>query len=89
MKVLEIKSISKEESFIYYINRYKGMAVLEILSNQVEIPVTFAIETSPFSKKTIEIGALPNDLNYPVMPVQKALREYILTIDKSGVLPQS
>lgn len=89
MKVLEIKSLSREEGFIYYVNRYRGTAVLEILSKQVTIPISFTIETSPFSEKTIQIGNLPDNLNYPVMPIANSLRNFIIEMDKSGVLPQT
>ena len=61
MKVVDIKSISKEDGYIYYINKYKATAVLEILSQEVSIPVSFSIEISPFGKKTIEVDALPDD----------------------------
>ena len=42
MKVKEINSISKEDGYIYYINRYKGNAVLEILAKEkVSTTLTF------------------------------------------------
>ena len=87
MKVIELKSISKEDGYIYYINKYKATAVLEILSQQVSIPLSFSIEVSPFGKKTIQIDPIRQDLNYPVMPIQNSLRSFITTMDAQGSLP--
>ncbi len=87
MKVLDIRSISKEDGYIYYMNKYKATAVLEILSQEVSLPINFSIEISPFGKKTIEVGALPDDLNYPVMPVKKSLKIFIDDMSKKGTLP--
>ncbi|MBR6153911.1 MAG: hypothetical protein IKQ43_05690 [Treponema sp.] len=87
MKVKEINSISKEDGFIYYINRYRGNAVLEILAKEVSIPVSFSIEINPLGQKNIEVENLPSSLNYPVMPVKKSLKEFIDSMYTDGVLP--
>ncbi|MBP5359713.1 MAG: hypothetical protein J6Y69_11105 [Treponema sp.] len=87
MKVKEINSISKEDGYIYYINRYRGNAVLEILAKEVSIPVSFSIEINPLGQKNIEVENLPSSLNYPVMPVKKSLKEFIDSMYSDGVLP--
>ena len=87
MKVKEINSISKEDGYIYYINRYKGNAVLEILAKEISIPVSFSIEINPLGQKNIEVENLPSSLNYPVMPVKKSLKEFIDSMYTDGVLP--
>ncbi len=88
MKVLEINSISKEEGYIYYRNKYNGNAVLDIMSQQVTVPVKFTIEVNPLGKRTIELEPLPASLNYPVMPVTKSLKLFIDDLYKQGALPQ-
>ncbi|MBQ5400920.1 MAG: hypothetical protein IIU15_06860 [Treponema sp.] len=88
MKVLEINSISKEEGYIYYFNKYRGNAVLDILSQKVTVPVRFSIEVNPLGKRNIEIDSLPQSLNYPVMPVKKSLKDFIDDLYKKGALPQ-
>jgi len=52
----------------------------------METPVQFCIESSPLGVKTIEIQ-LSSTLNYPVIPIKKALTQYILTEDNQGKLP--
>ncbi len=88
MKVVEINSVAKEEGYIYYLNRYTGTAVLDILSSKVNLPVSFSIEINPLGMRNIEIDSLPADLNYPVMPVKKALKVFIDNMYKQGELPQ-
>jgi len=86
MKVLELKSISKKEDGIYYLQRYKATAVLEMPHNTLEFPFSFSIETGPLGNKTIELDELPNDFNYPVFPIIKSLKEFIIDLIKKGKL---
>ena len=87
MRVAEIKSISMDEGFIYYINRYKATAVIEYLSKQASFPFSFSIEINPLGMRTYNVSDLPKSLDYPVLPVKKALKEFIITMDKYNELP--
>lgn len=87
MKVLELKSISKQDGCIYYLKRYTATAVLEIPAQTVTFPLSFSIETGPLGNKTIEVDELPADLNYPVFPVVKSLKEFIQNLSVQGTLP--
>ncbi len=87
MRVAEIKSISKAEGYIYYINRYKATAVIEFLSKQTSFPFSFSIEINPLGVKTIDVADIPQSLEYPVLPVKKALKEYIIDLEKDNKLP--
>lgn len=87
MKVLELKSISKQDGYIYYLKRYTATAVLEIPAQTISIPLSFSIETGPLGDKNIELDDLPKDINYPVFPIIKSLKEYIQNLAKQGTLP--
>lgn len=87
MKVLELKSISKQDGYIYYLKRYTATAVLEIPAQTISFPLSFSIETGPLGDKKIELDDLPNDINYPVFPIMKSLREYIQNLSAQGTLP--
>ncbi len=87
MRVAEIKSISKDEGYIYYINRYKATAVIEYLSKQASFPFSFSVEINPLGGRAYNISELPKSLEYPVLPVKKALKEYIIQMDKNNELP--
>ncbi len=87
MRIAEITSIVRDESHIYYINRYKATAVVEFLSKQVSFPFNFFIEMNPLGGKTINVESLPRDLDYPLLPIIKALKDYICTLEKGNKLP--
>lgn len=87
MRVLEINQLEKGEGWIYYMQRYKGNAVIEIPGQQLDVPVSFSIEIGPLGDKKIEVDDISNAINYPVFPIMKALREYINILSKEGSLP--
>lgn len=87
MRVLEFKSISREDGCIYYMKRYTAIVVLEIPAQTVTFPLSFSIETGPLGNKTIDIDDLPADLNYPIFPVVKSLKEFIQNLSTQGNLP--
>lgn len=87
MRVLEINSLEKGEGWIYYMQRYKGIAVIEIPGQELNVPVKFSIEIGPLGNKTIEVDDISNAINYPVFPIMKALKEHITTLTKEGALP--
>ena len=87
MKVTELKSISKEEGYIYYRNKYTATAVIEFLSKQISFPFSFIIEISPLGEKTLSLADIPQNLEYPLVPVRIALKEQIRKLDESRKLP--
>ncbi|MDR2898183.1 MAG: hypothetical protein LBU99_05140 [Spirochaetaceae bacterium] len=86
MKVLEIKDMLRKEVPLYYRMDYTGTAVVEIPLKVIEAPVEFTIETDPLGRKTIEL-TLKNDIDYPLVPLVKSLKEYILELSREGLLP--
>lgn len=86
MKVLEFKNLTREEGQIFYIRNYACDAVLELPTTSIEAKISFAIEMNPFGARTVNI-AFSEPLNYPVLPVMKALKEYIIKEDLDGHLP--
>lgn len=86
MKVLEFKNLVREEGQIFYIRKYTCDAVIEFPTATEETPIYFVIETNPFGAKEIEITFV-RPINYPILPVKKALLEFILTEELEGRLP--
>lgn len=86
MKILEFKDLKRSEGYIYYRRDFSGIAVVQIPGKTLDVKVSFNIEMSPFGTKTIEIN-IEDKINYPVLPVKKALTDYILTEDNQGKLP--
>lgn len=86
MRVIELQNIQREEGQIFYMRKYNCDAVLELPNSTETVPIFFSIETSPMGKKIIELS-FPKPINYPLIPVKKALLEYIFTEELEGRLP--
>lgn len=86
MRVLELQNLQREEGQIFYLRKYECDAVLEFPTSQEKTHILFSIETNPFGKKIIELS-FTQTINYPLIPVKKALLEYIFTEELEGRLP--
>ncbi len=86
MKVAELKNIQWEEGQIFYLRKYNCTAVLELPIETEEVPIFFSIESDPFGRKNIDL-TINRQINYPLLPVKKALLEFILSEDSEGRLP--
>ena len=88
MKVLGINQIRTDDTYIYYRRNYKAQAVLELLQKNCQANIAFTIETSPFGEKTIYVDfEKGTNIDYPIIPVKSALKNFILTLDNEGKLP--
>ena len=86
MRVIELQNIQREEGQIFYLRKYTCDAVMEFPTSTDTVQIFFSIETSPMGKKNIELS-FPQPINYPLIPVKKALLEYIFTEELEGRLP--
>lgn len=86
MRVIELKNIIREEGQIFYLRKYTCDAVIELPTSTDKVSIFFSIETNPMGKKIIEI-TFTQPVNYPLIPIKKALIEYILTEELEGRLP--
>lgn len=86
MRVAEFKNLQREEGQIFYLKKYNCIAVLELPIETEEVPIYFEIETDPFGRKNITL-TISKQVNYPLLPVRKALLDYILTEELEGRLP--
>ncbi len=86
MKILDLKNLFREEGYIYYRRNFTGTADIEVPGQTLETDIDFCIETDPLGKKSVDIQFL-KPVNYPVLPIKKALKDYILVQDSEGKLP--
>ena len=86
MRILELKNLFREEGYIYYRRNFSGEAVIEVPGTTLYAPIDFCIETDPLGVRSIELSVASN-VNYPLLPLKKALAAYILEEDKEGRLP--
>ena len=89
MKVLELHSITKEDGYIYYIHHYKAQAKIEFLANVVDVTISFTVEMNPLGIRTVDLDPLPKDIDYPVIPLNKSLKEFIDVMARDDQLPQT
>jgi hypothetical protein len=86
MKVVEVKNIVRKDVPIYYRRLYSGIAVLELLSDKVDVPLDFQIEHMPTGQTEINL-TLHEKVDYPLVSLQKELKSFIGALDSDGKLP--
>jgi hypothetical protein len=86
MKVLNLKNVVRKDSPIYYRRIYSGAAVLDMMGRQVDCRLEWTVETTPFGTSSVTLNSV-DDVDYPKIPLQKALKDYITELDRNGGLP--
>jgi hypothetical protein len=86
MKILDIKNITRKDVPIYYRRLYNGIAVMELVNKPQEVRVDFQIEHKPTGQTEITV-TLAEKVDYPLVPLQKELKNFISELDSSGKLP--
>ena len=89
MKVLKLHSITKDAGYIYYIDHYIAESKIEFLANVVDVPISFTVEMNPLGIRTVDLDPLPKDIDYPVIPLNKSLKEFIDVMARDDQLPQT
>jgi hypothetical protein len=86
MKVIEIHTIVRKDVPIYYRRVYSGVASLELLGKRLEKQIEFSVEIKPTGSKEIGVS-LQEDVDYPLLPLIKQLREVVAAMERAGALP--
>jgi hypothetical protein len=86
VKVISIKDMIRKDVPIYYRKLYTGVAVIELNRGPADYRIDFSIEYKPTGQKDISINFL-DTIDYPLVPVNKELKNHINELDSSGRLP--
>ena len=86
MKVITIKDMIRKDVPIYYRKLYTGVAVIEMGTGNVDHRIDFSIEYKPTGQKEINITFI-DKVDYPLVPVSKEIKTYILELDAADGLP--
>jgi len=88
MRVIEITNLSRKDVPIYYRRLYSGIVVLELINKKImAVPLDFQIEQKPTGH--VEISTtLMEDVDYPLVPLKKELKRFIVSLDSDGKLPR-
>lgn len=86
MKVVELKDLQREEGQIFYIRKYSADIFIQLPTSTEHGLVKFSIEMDPLGNKEIKLLTFPQ-LNYPVIPLKKAIIDFIKIEETEGRLP--
>jgi len=86
MKVISIKDTIRKDVPIYYRKLYTGVAVIEMAKGPADYRIDFTIEYKPTGQKDIIISFI-DTVDYPLIPLNRELKQYINDLDTNGGLP--
>jgi hypothetical protein len=86
MKIKQIKDIVRKDVPIYYRRLFTGILAIELLGKNVERRIDFTIETMPTGLNQVTV-TIAEPLDYPLVPLMRELKQFILNLDENGGLP--
>ena len=86
MQITEIKDVVRKDMPIYYRRFYSGIAVMQMINKLVEFNLDFQIEQKPTGQMEIALS-LNQNVDYPLVPLQRELKKFIGALDSEGKLP--
>jgi len=86
MKVHGIDQLTKKDIPLYYRNEYEGLGDLEYPTGErLRVPLEFTVEIKPTGERVIAVK-LKERIDYPLLPVLRALKERIKILESNGDL---
>jgi len=86
MRVAALKNIIRKDVPIYYRRLFSGILEIELINQTVESHINFTVETKPTGVNEIIINDM-GTVEYPLLPLRKAVINFISLLDESGGLP--
>jgi len=86
MKIISIKDMIRKDVPIYYRKLYTGVAVIEMNKGPADYRIDFCIEYKPTGQKDITVSFI-DAVDYPLIPINRELKQYILDLENAGGLP--
>ncbi|MCD6343274.1 MAG: hypothetical protein J7L76_05770 [Spirochaetaceae bacterium] len=86
MKIHDINQLRKKDIPLYYRNEYEGWGDIEFSSgSRQQVPIKFTVEIKPTGERAIDVK-LKERIDYPLVPVIRALKEKIKLLEENGDL---
>lgn len=85
MTIVALSNTKRDDSQIFYIRKYSSTAVVQLPRSQENVNINFSIEMNGLGSKTINLNLL-NSIDYPLIPLKKAIIDYINKCDEEGQL---
>jgi hypothetical protein len=86
MKIAALKDLIRKDVPIYYRRLFSGTVVIDLLNKTVESQIDFTIETKPTGLNEVIINNMA-PVDYPLIPLTKEVKKFILILDETGELP--
>ena len=86
MKIVALKNLVCKDVPIYYRRLFSGILEVELINKTVESPINFTVETKPTGLNEVIINDM-GEVEYPLLPLRKAVINYISVLDDTGGLP--
>ncbi|HTX72071.1 MAG TPA: hypothetical protein VMC79_04530 [Rectinemataceae bacterium] len=86
MKVVELRELNRRDSPVHYIKEFTGVAILDSGTLKAETDISFTLEHKPLGPPDLIVRVM-DPIDWPLLPIVRALREHILDLEKSGRLP--
>jgi len=87
MRIAALKNIVRKDVPIYYRRLFSGILEIELINKTVESSINFTIETKPTGINEVTINDM-EDVEYPLLPLRKAIKNYISLLDDNDELPR-
>jgi len=86
MRIAALKNIIRKDVPIYYRRLFSGILEIELINQTVESHINFTVETKPTGVNEIIINDM-GTVEYPLLPLRKAVINFISLLDETGGLP--
>jgi len=86
MRIAALKNIVRKDVPIYYRRLFSGILEIELINKTVESHINFTVETKPTGINEVIINEM-GEVEYPLLPLRKAVINYISLLDETGGLP--
>jgi len=87
MKIVCMKDMIRKDVPIYYRMLYTGVAVLEFNNGPVDYRIDFTVEYKPTGDKEVTVTFI-DAIDYPLVPIIRELKSYIVELDNANGLPE-
>jgi len=86
MRIVALKNLVRKDVPIYYRRLFSGILEIELINKTVESHINFTVETKPTGINEVIINEM-GDVEYPLLPLRKAVINHISLLDETGGLP--
>lgn len=87
MNIREISEIQRKGEDLHYRRRYTATARLEhVGSDNCDVPIEFVLEHTALGETHLSVS-IRADIDYPRVPLLRALKEHIHHLDRERKLP--